>query len=77
MSDDTSNVVAFTGQTTVDEPPEQALEKAKSWGLTRVVIVGEDEDGNLKWGMSFGDAATINWLLDLAKYDLIHRHPAG
>lgn len=66
------NVLPFTGATTVPEPPEQILEKAKAWNMRRCIVVGEDENGELVWGGSFSEADGINWLLDLAKYDLIH-----
>lgn len=65
------NVLAFTGATTVPEPPEQFLEKAKAWKMRRCIVIGEDENGGLVWGGSFSEAATINWLIDLAKYDLM------
>lgn len=72
------NVIPMRGLiTTVDEPPEQMLEKAKAWGMKRCVVLGEDADGKLVWGASFSDAETINWLLDLAKYDIIFRGSQG
>lgn len=68
------DVVKMTGLvTTVEEPPEQMLEKAKDWGAARVLVIAETESGELMWGGSFGDAAGINWLLDLAKTDLAMR----
>lgn len=72
MADD--NVVPMRGLiTTVDEPPAQVLEKAKDWGMKRCVVLGEGQDGRLVWGASFSDAETINWLLDLAKHDIIYQ----
>lgn len=66
-----SNVVTFTGITTVKEPPEQVLEKAKTWGLTHVIIVGANEDGNFVWGGSYSDAESIHFLLECAQAQLI------
>lgn len=40
--------------------------------MQRCIVIGEDENGELVWGGSFSEADTINWMLDLAKYDLIH-----
>lgn len=69
MSD---NVIPMRGLvTTVEEPPETHLEKAKAWKMTRCVVIGEDENGDFVWGASFSETPIINWLLDLAKYELI------
>lgn len=48
-------VVPFTGITCVEEPPEQVLEKAKEWGLEKVVIVGLTADNELIVGGSFSE----------------------
>lgn len=69
-----ADAIKITGLiTTVPEAPSDLLEKAKSWGAARVLVIAETEDGQLMWGGSFGDAAGINWLLDLAKTDLAMR----
>jgi hypothetical protein len=71
MSDD-SNVIPMRGLIMYqDEAPEITLEKAKAWGMKRCVVVGESPDGKLIFGMSFSDVETINWMLDLAKAQLI------
>ncbi len=61
----------FNGVTTVSESPEQVLEKAKSWGLERVIIIGTVADGNLKWSGSFSEVEGVNFLLDAAKHELL------
>ncbi len=67
-------VVEMTGLvTSIPEPPSDLLEKAKSWGATRAIVIAETEDGQLMWGASFGEAEGLNWLLDLAKTDLAMR----
>ena len=57
--------------TTAPEPPNQVLEKAKEWGLERVVIVGADENGNLKWGGSFSEVEGILLLLEVVKFEIL------
>jgi hypothetical protein len=64
-------VVKFTGITTVPEPPEITLEKAKSWGLERVVIIGADANGDLLFGASFSEVESINFLIDKAKQKVL------
>ncbi len=68
---DRETVVKFTGTTVVDESPNDVLEKAKAWGLEHVIIVGADENSKIIWGGSFSDVADINWLLDVAKQELV------
>lgn len=68
-----TNIVPFTGITQADEPPEQVLEKAKSWGLSEVVIVGCNGEGDLVWGGSLPDMEMINWLLEAAKFELLRK----
>lgn len=57
--------------TTVPEPPDQMLEKAKEWGLERVIIIGANENGELIWGGSFSEVDGILLLLEMAKRELL------
>lgn len=66
-----AEVVSFPGDTVADWPVDVALEKAKNWGMERCVIVGTDPDGNLRFGGSTSDIAYMNFVLDMAKADLI------
>ena len=68
-----AEVIEFPGNTTVEMDPADVLEKAKGWGLKRVVIVGEDHDGKPMFGGSTADVHFINFILDLAKKDLLAR----
>lgn len=60
-------VVPFGGITTVDEPAEYALEKAKAWGCDAVVVVGA-KGGGAVMGGSTSDAALVAWLLSSAQF---------
>ena len=61
------NIIPFTGETTVDEDPTVVLEKAKSWGMTGVVILGYSDEETFISGGSISDVERINYLLDIAK----------
>ena len=61
------NVVAFNGNTRIDQPPPEILEKAKDWGMSRCLIVGIDDDGEFHFGGSFSDAGEMVLLLEEAK----------
>lgn len=64
-------VLKFKGITTVDEPIDNILDKAKSWGMIKCVVIGLDENGALKFGGSLSDAGEIMIMLEAAKLDLI------
>lgn len=65
------DVVRFSGITTAPEPVEGVLEKAKLWDLERVLVIGHDGDGKLKWGGNFSEKEIIHWLLSCAQRDLL------
>ena len=66
-----AEVIKFTGMTTIPEPSEQVLEKAKAWDLETVIVLGTDSNGDLQWGGNFSDVEAINLLLDAAKFELL------
>lgn len=66
-----ADVLAFTGSTTADEPAESLLEKAKAWGMTRCLVVGDDENGKLRIGGSISDVAELLFLLKRAERNLL------
>ena len=63
-------VVEFPGTTTVHEPAEKLLEKAKDWGLHDALVLGQ-ADGQFMFGGNMGDSAEILWLLELAKKQIL------
>lgn len=69
MSDDV--VVPFTGITTVDHTPEHTLGAAAKAGLTTVVVIGFENDGDLWFSGSQSDAYQTLWLLELARKRLM------
>ena len=53
--------------------PDVILEKAKGWGLSEVLIIGWDENGEFTLGGSHTKASDIAWLLDNAKHWLMNQ----
>lgn len=49
------------------------LEKAKSWRLESVLVLGWDSSGAFMWGGSQDDASDIAFMLDCAKFELMKR----
>ncbi len=60
----------LVGITRLDYPVEEVLERAKSVGLTGVVILGYTEDGDY-FGSSYADGGTVLWLLEQCKKRLL------
>lgn len=65
-------VIDFTGYTTLDLPPDQVLEQAKA-SFKRVVVIGVTAEDEVAVAASDGDIAAVNWLLDLAKLELMRQ----
>lgn len=69
MSDD--NVVDLPVITKLNRLPERVLNAALESDLEDVVIIGYDKDGEFYFASSVADGAEANWLLDLAKKELL------
>jgi hypothetical protein len=66
-----ADILHFTGNTILPADPIEILEKAKAWGLERVVVLGWKEGGEFMFGGSHSEVAEANLLLDLGKRALI------
>lgn len=66
-----ADILRFNGITTLDLPTEQVLEMAKEAGLTDVVVIGYDKDGDEYFASSKSDGGDVLWLLERAKYKLL------
>lgn len=62
-----AEILAFTGLTILPDDPKAALEKAKGWGMEKVVIVGLDRRGMLVFGGTHSTAGEALLLLEIAK----------
>jgi hypothetical protein len=67
----TAEIVNFPGVTTLDFPPESIIQKASEAGLTDVVILGYDKDGEEWFASSVADGAEVLWLLERLKLQLL------
>jgi len=65
-----SNVVAFTGITSLPVEPDRVLTAALG-KLERVLIVGADKDGNEYFASSDPDGGTCLWDMERAKHKLM------
>ena len=68
-----AEVIPFSGVTTLDIDPRQLLERALAAGLTEVVIVGVDADGDEYFASSMADAGAAGFHLDRAKWNLMRQ----
>lgn len=66
------DILKFTGDTILDIPADELLDAAKTWGMVKCVVVGFNEDNELCFGGSTSDVPMINWLLDLAKQQILN-----
>jgi len=64
-------VTEFTGVTRLDLPVERILGRAQEAGLTEVVVVGFDRDGDFYFAGSKADGGAALWLLALAQKKLL------
>ena len=69
-----AEVLPFTGITRLDTDPSQVLQGAMDAGLTEVVIIGIDADGDEFFASSQADGAAVGWHLDRAKWRLMRMH---
>lgn len=65
-----SNVVRFTGVTTLDLDADQVLESALG-KLNGVVVVGFNKDGQEYFASSYADGGEVLWLFERAKKRLL------
>lgn len=65
------NILEFTGLTSIKEPVDIVLEKAKLWGMDRCIILGFGEGAELIFGGSFSESGEILLLLELGKMEVL------
>ena len=67
---DNSNVVAFTGVTSLDIRPDGILQAAVG-NLTECTIVGFDKDGEFYFASTQADGGDVLWHLEKARFALM------
>lgn len=65
-----TNVVPFTGNTRLDADPDMVLEAALLANLEAAIVIGW-QDGKLYFASSIADGPEANWMLDMAKHQLM------
>jgi hypothetical protein len=71
MAGISDNVVYARIPTRLDVPCERILEGAQKAGLTEVVVLGFDADGNEYFASSVADGGDVLWHLERAKFRLL------
>ena len=66
-----TDIINFNGTTTNDIPSGQVLEEAKKAGVTCVIVLGYDVNGNEYFASSSANADELLWLLERAKRQLL------
>lgn len=64
-------VVELGVVTSLPMPSEKLLRKALEGGVTNVVIIGYDPEGEFWFASSDADGGDVLWLLELAKRKLL------
>lgn len=62
-----AEIINFSGNTFADCDATTILEQAKDWEMKKCVVIGFDEDSNLKCGGTTCELGQILELLELAK----------
>lgn len=62
-----SNVIEFTGVTTLDSSPARVLLTVQNESLQDVLVIGYRDDGSFYFASSLADGGDALWLLELAK----------
>jgi hypothetical protein len=65
-----SNVIPFTGITTLDLDADQVLENCKGQ-MEGVVLMGWDKDGELFFASTYADGGNVLWLMEQCKKRLL------
>lgn len=66
-----TNVVRFTGISRLDLNPETVINSSLEAGLSGVVIIGYDSDGEEYFASSYADGGDVLWLLERMKMSLL------
>jgi hypothetical protein len=67
----TDNVVTLRTITKLDIPADRVLAEASKAGLTSVMVIGYDADGDEYFASSIADGGTCLWLMERMKKQLM------
>jgi len=66
-----TNIINFTGITKLDLPVDRIIKGAVDAGLTEIVIIGYDKDGEEYFASSIADGGSVLWHLERSKKKLL------
>jgi hypothetical protein len=66
-----ANVVRFNGITKLELPVQTILDKAAEAGLTEIVVIGIDADGDEYFASSQAGGPDVLWHLERARHKLM------
>lgn len=66
-----ADILPFRGNTIIPDDPVDVMEKAKAWGLSRVVICGTTPEGEFIFGGSHSEIGETLLLLEIARRRLL------
>lgn len=66
-----TNVILFTGDTTVDFPVGRVLDGAKDKDIKTIVVIGLKEDNSLYFASSVADVTLMLWMCEKLKHALM------
>lgn len=67
----TAEVIELDVVSRLDIPPDRVLQKALDAGLTEVVVIGYDADGQEYFASSQADGGDVLWHIERAKMKLL------
>lgn len=67
----TAEVIELDVISRLDIPPDRVLQKALDAGLTEVVVIGYDADGQEYFASSQADGGDVLWHIERAKMKLL------
>lgn len=65
------NIREFPGTTRLTTPVPKILAAAAGKKLTDVIVIGWTDEGDFYFASSDANGAEVNWMLDIAKRELI------
>lgn len=71
MTDEADNIREFPGASRLSTPVPKILAAAAGKKLQDVVVLGWTDEGEFYFASSDSNGATVNWMLDIAKRDLL------
>lgn len=66
-----AEIIKFSGNTFLPAKPKEILQSAKKWGMRDCVVIGFDDNNELKFGGTTCEAGEVLMMLKLAEKFLL------